>query len=87
MFIIHSNRNLLLSPYDTPLEAPKTIKRLEEISSNNKNNIYGDNSDDEEEHKLNIGDNVSLDFTDVNDLNKSLILNEPPILEGVEILT
>jgi len=72
---------------ETNIEAPKTIKRLEEISSNNKNNIYGDNSDDEEEHKLSIGDNVSLDFTDVNDLNKSLILNEPPILEGVEILT
>jgi len=72
---------------ETNIEAPKTIERLEEISSNNKNNIYGDNSDDDDDdHKLNIGDNVSLDFTDVNDLNKSLILNEPPILDDIEIL-
>ena len=72
---------------ETNIEAPKTIERLEEISSNNKNNIYGDDDDDDKENKLNIGGDISLDFTDVNDLNKSLSLNEPPILDDIEILS
>ena len=72
---------------ETNIEAPKTIERLEEISSNNKNNIYGDDEDSDTENKLNIGADISLDFTDVNDLNKPLKLNEPPILDDIEILT
>jgi len=72
---------------ETNIEAPKTIERLEEISSNNKNNIYGDDDDSDTENKLNIGADISLDFTDVNDLNKPLKINEPPILDDIEILT
>ena len=72
---------------ETNIEAPKTIERLEEISSNNKNNIYGDDDDSDTENKLNIGGDISLDFTDVNDLNKPLKINEPPILDDIEILS
>lgn len=72
---------------ESNVDAPKTIERLEQISSNNKDNMYGgDNDTNDEDNKLKIGGNISLDFSDVNDLNKSFTLNDPPILDDVEIL-
>ena len=43
----------------------------------------GDDEDDEEDERLTIGDNVTLDIIDINDLNKaaSKVDLSPPVLE------
>ena len=69
---------------DNSVNAPKTIERLEELS--NKEKEYN-NDDDDDNDTLQIGDDIELDFTDVNNLNKNLELNDPPILDDIEILS
>ena len=50
-----------------------------------KNINYG--SDDDETEKLTIGENISIDIFDINDLDKPMNLRGPPILDDIEILT
>ena len=70
----------------TNIEAPKTIERLEQLAMNKQKNIhYGE--DDDEPEKLTIGENISLDIFDINDLEKPMNLRGPPILDDIEILT
>jgi len=69
----------------TNISAPKTLERLEQLAMEKQKNInYG--SDDETE-KLTIGENISLDIFDINDLDKPMNLRGPPILDDIEILT
>ena len=37
--------------------------------------------------KLKIGENISLDISDINDLNRPMHLLPPPILDDIEILS
>jgi hypothetical protein len=75
---------------------PKTEEHLNAIErireENNKLFSNADNEDDddneEEEETLRIGDDISLDFTDVNDITKPLVMNsQPPILDDIVVLT
>jgi hypothetical protein len=68
------------------IDAPKTIERLEQLSLDKQKNIqYGE--DEDEPEKLTIGENISLDIFDINDLDKPMNLRGPPILDDIEILT
>jgi hypothetical protein len=70
----------------TNIPAPKTLERLEQLAMEKQQNInYG--SDDDETEKLTIGENISLDIFDINDLDKPMNLRGPPILDDIEILT
>ena len=62
------------------IHAPKTIERLEEISSQRAQ----DDDDDDERIEI-LGDSVKLDILDVNDL-RAPTQPKPPALSGVEIL-
>jgi hypothetical protein len=69
---------------ETNIEAPKTIERLENISSMSfEKQRHLDH--DEDEDKLRIGDDIRLDMLDINDLNHSINVRPPPMLD-VEIL-
>lgn len=71
------------------MNVPKTQENLNAIEKRKEemNNMYND-ADEEEEDKLRIGDDVSLDFTDVNDITKPLSINSmPPILDDIVILS
>jgi hypothetical protein len=70
---------------DNSVNAPKTIERLEELSNKEKE-YNNDDDDDNDNDTLQIGGDIELDFTDVNNLNKNLELNDPPILDDIEIL-
>ena len=67
------------------VDAPKTLERLESLASSKPNSLYDD--DDEDDEKLKIGENISLDISDINDLNRPLNLLPPPILDDIEILS
>ena len=70
------------------INAPKTIERLNEIAEiNNIKRKEQEYSDDEEENeKLNIGDNLSLDLSEVNDLTKKASVEPEILLSDIEIL-
>ena len=72
---------------ETTVEAPKTIERLETISAQSFEKQRHLEEDDENEDKLRIGDDIKLDFSDINDLNlnRPVTLRPPPMLD-VEIL-
>ena len=62
--------------------APKDETTLAEIAK--ERSLIEENKDDEEEEdeRLFIGDNVDLDITDINDLNKSAaVALKPPVLD------
>ena len=62
------------------IHAPKTIERLEEISSQR----ALDDDDDDDRIEI-LGDSVKLDILDVNDLRVPA-QPKPPALSGIEIL-
>lgn len=76
---------------ETVVDAPKTIERLDEIASVNnakrkaEEAEYDDDDDDDGPLKIHTG-NVSLDISDVHDLEKKTKL-EPPISLDVEVLS
>jgi hypothetical protein len=67
------------------IDAPKTIERLESLAASKPSSLYDDDDDDDE--KLKIGGNISLDISDINDLNRPMHLLPPPILDDIEILS
>ncbi len=71
---------------ETIVDAPKTIDRLETISANAAEMRRLQEMEDEEEERLNIGDEVKLEIEDINDLNRNMELNSLPLLEDIEIL-
>ena len=75
---------------ETVVDAPKTIERLDEIASVNNakrkaEEAEYDDDDDDGPLKIHTG-NVSLDISDVHDLEKKTKL-EPPISLDVEVLS
>jgi|TARA_B110000483_G_scaffold103457_2_gene126217 hypothetical protein len=66
------------------LDAPKNIEYLEDLASKRS---YDDEDDEEDEELITIGDTITLDVTDINDLNDkdSLKLNEL-VLNDIEVL-
>jgi len=71
---------------ETIVDAPKTIDRLETISANAAEMRRLQEMEDDEEERLNIGDEVKLEIEDINDLNRNMNLNSLPLLEDIEIL-
>lgn len=66
---------------ETLISAPKDIKHLEDLQRRRQ-----EEEEDDEDDKLQIGDSISLEISDVNDLNKPLKLESAPVLEDIEIL-
>jgi len=75
---------------ETVVDAPKTIERLDEIATINNAKRKAEEAeydDDEDDGPLKIhGGNISLDISDVHDLEKKTKL-EPPISLDVEVLS
>ena len=70
---------------ETEQHVPKTIEHLEAISITKRDADNNDSDDDND--RLHIGDDdVSLDIADINDLNRPMVLEAPPILDDIEIL-
>ena len=79
-------------PPPEAVSAPKTIDRLEEISQmrNEQRKLEEAEEDDEDDEErltiFNDSPSLNLDALDVQVLDKSLKLETPPLLTGVEIL-
>lgn len=79
---------------ESTVHAPKTEKRLEELSrianAKRKQEEEDDEYDDEDfddDGPLNIGgDNIKLDIMDIQDISKDLKINKNPILDDIEVL-
>jgi hypothetical protein len=69
------------------VNSPKDDKNLEELERA-RALIEDDDDDDEDDERLTIGENVTLDIIDINDLNKaaSKVNLSPPVLD-FEVLT
>lgn len=69
---------------ETEHHVPKTIEHLESLSITKRDT---DVDSDDDNDRLNIGDDdISLDIADINDLNRPMVLEAPPILDDIEIL-
>ena len=74
---------------ETEISVPKTEENLIAIEKKREENskmFGGDDEDDEDEEqdRIKIGGDISLDITDVNDINKSLTINTlPPLLDDI----
>jgi hypothetical protein len=70
------------------VNSPKDDKNLEELEKARALKEAEDDEDDDEDERLTIGENVTLDIIDINDLNKAAAKVElkPPVLD-FEILT
>ena len=79
------DRAIDIKGIETTIEAPKTIERLETISAQSFEKQRHLEEDDDDNDKLRIGGDIKLDFSDINDLNRSLNVRPPPMLD-VEIL-
>ena len=59
-----------------------SLKALEEIEKSRSLSSFGDDDDDDESERLTIGENITLDVVDVNDLNsKQTVDLKPPVLD------
>ena len=73
---------------ETQIDAPKTIERLESLALLKKNSDDDDeDDDDEDDERLKIGGDISLDISDVNDLNRPVKILPPPILDDIVLLS
>ena len=76
---------------ESTIEAPKTIERLESLAlMKSQTTPYGggnDNDDDDDDERLTIGENIKLEISDINDLNRPLHILPPPILDDIEIIS
>jgi hypothetical protein len=80
---------------ESTVHAPKTEKRLEELSriANAKRKQEEEEDDDyddedfDDDGPLKIGgDNIKLDIMDIQDISKDLKINKNPILDDIEVL-
>jgi len=71
---------------ESAIEAPKSIEHLETLASSKPSSLYEDDDDDDDE-RLKIGDNIPLELSDINDLNRPLNLLPPPLLDDIIILS
>lgn len=65
------------------IDAPKTIERLETLALLKKT----DDDDDDDDDRIRIGENITLDLSDVNDLNRPMKILPPPILDDIVVLS
>lgn len=67
------------------VEAPKTVERLEQIAHDAHERRKAEEAaweeDDDDEMPLTIGQEVKLELADINDLNRSIKVNDVPKLE------
>lgn len=63
------------------------LEKYNETKENFDNMNEDDDENDEDNDVLTIGDDIQLDITDINDLNRSTNINNAPILNDIEILT
>jgi hypothetical protein len=70
------------------ISAPKTIQRLEQISheNNERRKLEEEEEDEDGEENIKIGNNISLNFSEVNDISQQSAIVPPPAL-NFEILT
>lgn len=67
------------------VEVPKTEENLNRIEEQRQ--LNEEQEDDDDSDTLTIGDDVSLELTDINDLNKPVEINTSPlILDDIELL-
>jgi hypothetical protein len=66
--------------------APKTDERLEKIAELSADRRKREEEEEEDEDKITIGDNISLEITDINNLNTPVTVNDSPILSDIEVL-
>ena len=73
---------------ESSVSAPKTIERLEQIAieaaERRKIEEADDDEDDEDNEKITIGESVSINVSDIDDINKQSV--SPPILNDIEII-
>ena len=83
-----SNNDLMMDDkgITSVINSPKDEKNLEELEKARA--LANDDDEDDEDERLTIGDNVTLDIIDINDLNKAASKMEldPPTLD-IEILS
>ena len=78
---------------ESSIEAPKTIERLEEISKINEAKRkaeeaeYDDDSDDDDNLTILDSENISLDISDIHDINQPKKLNDDIVLDDIEVLS
>ena len=66
---------------ETVVSAPKTVERLEKIAHEaNERRKAEEAEDDDDDMPLRIGEEVRLELTDINDLNKAIDLRPPPVI-------
>ena len=68
------------------IDVPKTQENLDRLETERELNAIDDDDDDEHENSLIIGEDVSLDITDINDLNKPMNLDPPELFDEIEVL-
>ena len=77
------------SGIETEINVPKTEENLIAIEKKREENskMFGggdEDEDDEDQDRIKIGGDISLDITDVNDINKPLTINTlPPLLDDI----
>ena len=73
---------------ESSVSAPKTLERLESLALLKAHTEEDeDEESDDDEERLKIGGDISLDISDVNDLNRPIKILPPPILDDIEFLT
>jgi hypothetical protein len=73
---------------ESSVSAPKTLERLESLALlKAQTSEDADEDEDDDEERLQIGGDISLDISDVNDLNRPIKILPPPILDDIEILS
>jgi len=73
--------------YQSTIDAPKTIERLDQLSIEKLNRKEDDEDSEDGIESLTIGENITLDIFDINELDKPMNLRDAPILDDIEILT
>lgn len=71
---------------ESSIVAPKTDERLERIAELSAERRKREEEEEDDEEKLTIGGDVSLEITDINNLNKPVSINDSPILDDIEVL-
>lgn len=66
---------------EVEVNAPKTIDRLEQISIEANERRKAEEDEDEENETLKIGDEISLDIKDIQQVNTDIHIEPPPELE------
>ena len=72
---------------ESSVSAPKTIERLESLALLKAKSAAEEDDDDDDDERIKIGGDITLDISDVNDLNRPMKILPPPLLDDIEILT